>query len=39
MLDVVLAPFQLKVKDVINIYDLGYNYAGTEVSISATVEG
>jgi hypothetical protein len=38
MLDAVLAPFNLRVKDVVNVRDLGYDYAGTEVKIPATIE-
>jgi tyrosinase len=34
MLDLVLEPFNLTVKDVLNIYHLGYDYAGTQVSSS-----
>lgn len=37
LLDEVLAPFNLRVRDVLNIYDLGYDYAGTVVS--AVFEG
>ena len=32
-LDMVLAPFNLRVRDVLNIYQLGYDYAGIEVSV------
>lgn len=38
MLDAVLAPFNLRVKDVVNVRDLGYDYAGTEVKIPGTIE-
>jgi len=34
LLDVVLAPFSLKVRDVLNIYQLGYDYASTRVSVA-----
>jgi tyrosinase len=36
MLDASLTPFgDLKVKNIISIYDLGYTYAGNEISVSA----
>jgi tyrosinase len=34
LLTLVLEPFNLTVKDVLNIYDLGYSYAGSEASVS-----
>ncbi|MDQ6864402.1 MAG: tyrosinase family protein [Thermoproteota archaeon] len=34
MLSMVLEPFNLTVKDILNIYDLGYDYASTQVSVS-----
>lgn len=33
LLDVVLAPFNLRVRDVLNINDLGYDYAAAQVAI------
>ena len=34
LLDVVLAPFNFKVRDVLNVNDLGYDYAAGQVSVS-----
>jgi len=34
LLDVVLAPFNLKVRDVLNVNDLGYDYAAAQGSVS-----
>ena len=36
VLELVLEPFNLRVKDVLNIHDLGYEYAGAEVSVPGT---
>ena len=33
LLDVVLAPFSLKVRDVLNINNLGYDYAAADVTV------
>lgn len=35
-LDLVLEPFDLTVRDVLDIYDLGYDYAGIEKSVGGT---
>ena len=35
LLDVVPAPFNLKVRDVLNVNDIGYDYAAAQTSISA----
>lgn len=35
--DLVLEPFDLTVRDVLDIYDLGYDYAGIENSVGGTV--
>ena len=34
LLDVVLAPFNFKVRDVLNVNDLGYDYAAGQTSVS-----
>ena len=33
LLDIVLVPFSLRVRDVLNIYQLGYDYASSRVSV------
>lgn len=36
LLDMALPPFELTVKDVLNVHDLGYDYAGTSISVGGT---
>ena len=33
LLDVVLAPFNMKVRDVLNVNDLGYDYAAAQAVV------
>jgi tyrosinase len=35
LLDLVLEPFNLTVKNVLSIYDLGYDYASSQVSVTS----
>jgi tyrosinase len=39
LLDVVLAPFNLKVRDVLNVNDLGYDYAAAQASVPLALGG